>query len=293
MKKIFLFLITSMIFVNLGCDDEFAIVKDYKEQLVVFLVLDNRNEKQFIKVQKLQNDAGLSQDSKLLSNLTIKLVDTYGNARFFKDTILQGINNYNVLYLDSLELKEGSYSLFANSNDKIYAWSNAVVRAPQVMYVSSDKEYFKVLLSKSASSRGFLLKSFLMFKRTEGNILVDDRIEVPSQIYIQGTDTTEIYPGLQKSDISDNTSSVSYVRFDAITYTKNKLISRYKVTRNNIGKIKIFAFSYDWNLYEYINSYSGYQDEYSVRLDKPNFTNVVWGNGIFGAIRVDSVEVEQ
>jgi hypothetical protein len=293
MKKIILFLITSLMFFSSGCDDNFSVVKDYEEQIVAFLVLDNRNDKQFIRLQRLQNDVGSSNESKLFSNLTVKLVDTYGNARYFKDAVLQGVSNYNVLYLDSFDLKEGSYSLFANADDKIYAWSNAVVRAPQVMYVSSDKEYYKLLLSKSASSHGFLVKSFLTFYRNTGTSIVEERIEIPSAFYIDGTDTTEIYPALQKSDLSDNTSAVVYIRLDALLYTKNKLKNRYNLSNGDFSKIKIFAFSYDWNLYEYINSYSGYQDEFSIRLDKPNYTNITWGNGVFGAIRVDSLELDQ
>jgi len=293
MKKLIVILIIFLTILNFGCDEEFDIVENYKEQIVVFMALDNRTDKQFIKVQKLQNEVGLPSGSKLLTNLSVKLVDTYGIARFFKDTILSGVDNFNVLYLDSLELKEGSYSLFVNSNDKIYSWSNAVVRGPQQLYVSSDKEYYKVTIAKSASTRGFLVRTFLPYKRTIGSAVVEERIEVPAEFYISGKDTTEIYPSVQKSDITETaTSSITYVRFDAITYIKSKLMHKYGIANQDFGKLIFYAFSYDWNLFEYINSYSGFHDEFSVRLDKPNYTNIVWGNGVFGSIRVDSVELK-
>jgi hypothetical protein len=168
-----------------------------------------------------------------------------------------------------------------------------VVRGPQVVYLSSEKEYYKIHLSKSASSRGFLVKSYLYFETKSGNEIVMDRMEIPSHFSFSGKDTIEIYQGLQKSDFSDNIPSTIFLRFNALTYTKQKIMNKFNISSSDIKLLKVFAFSYDWNLYEYMSSYGGYQDEYSVRLDKPNFSNVVLGNGIFGAIRVDSLELKQ
>lgn len=288
-KKIIKFLV--LIFFVTGCSDDFNIVQDYKEQLAVFLVLDNRVDKQIIKIQKLQNNVGLDNNYKLLSNLSVRLIDTYGVSHFFKDTVIDGVNNFNVLYLDSLELKEGTYSLFVNDGNKLYAWSNATVRGQQVIYVSSDREFYKINVSKSASSRGFVAKSYLLFDYAINGKLVSNQMEIPSQYSINGNDTIEIYPSIEKSDISENKSSETYIAFDAISYTKKKIMNRYNIGSSNIKKIRIYAFSYDWNLYEYITSYRGYSDPYSVRLDRPNYTNIIFGNGVFGAIRVDSVEI--
>jgi len=287
--------IVSILFIILfftSCNDDFDIVKDYHEQLVVFLVLDNRADKQIIKIQKLQNDVGLSDNNKVLKDLSVRLIDTYGVAHYFKDTVLNGVNNFNVLFVDSLDLKEGTYSLFVNSGNKLYAWSNVTVRAPQLIYVSSFNEYYKINISKSASSRGVLVKSFVCFDRVDNGITTSDMMEIPSKFSVNGTDTTEIYPAVEKSDYSDNKSTEIFIGYDAIVYTKQKIINRYHIESKDIKKIKIFSFSYDWNLYEYIMSYKGYSDPYSVRLDRPNYSNIIFGNGVFGAIRVDSTEIK-
>lgn len=287
--------IVSILFIILfftSCNDDFDIVKDYHEQLVVFLVLDNRADKQIIKIQKLQNDVGLSDNNKVLKDLSVRLIDTYGVAHYFKDTVLNGVNNFNVLFVDSLDLKEGTYSLFVNSGNKLYAWSNVTVRAPQLIYVSSFNEYYKINISKSASSRGVLVKSFVCFDRVDNGITTSDMMEIPSKFSVNGTDTTEIYPAVEKSDYSENKSIEVLIGYNAIVYTKQKIINRYHIESKDIKKIKIFSFSYDWNLYEYIMSYKGYSDPYSVRLDKPNYSNIIFGNGVFGAIRVDSTEIK-
>ncbi|HQJ74252.1 MAG TPA: hypothetical protein PKW14_01565 [Bacteroidota bacterium] len=287
--------IVSILFIILfftSCNDDFDIVKDYHEQLVVFLVLDNRADKQIIKIQKLQNDVGLNDNNKVLKDLSVRLIDTYGVAHYFKDTVLNGVNNFNVLFVDSLDLKEGTYSLFVNSGNKLYAWSNVTVRAPQLIYVSSFNEYYKINISKSASSRGVLVKSFVCFDRVDNGITTSDMMEIPSKFSVNGTDTTEIYPAVEKSDYSENKSIEVIIGYNAIVYTKQKIINRYHIESKDIKKIKIFSFSYDWNLYEYIMSYKGYSDPYSVRLDRPNYSNIIFGNGVFGAIRVDSTEIK-
>ena len=287
--------IVSILFIILfftSCNDDFDIVKDYHEQLVVFLVLDNRADKQIIKIQKLQNDVGLNDNNKVLKDLSVRLIDTYGVAHYFKDTVLNGVNNFNVLFVDSLDLKEGTYSLFVNSGNKLYAWSNVTVRAPQLIYVSSFNEYYKINISKSASSRGVLVKNFVCFDRVDNGITTSDMMEIPSKFSVNGTDTTEIYPAVEKSDYSENKSIEVIIGYNAIVYTKQKIIIRYHIESKDIKKIKIFSFSYDWNLYEYIMSYKGYSDPYSVRLDRPNYSNIIFGNGVFGAIRVDSTEIK-
>lgn len=287
--------IISIVFIILfftSCNDDFDVVKDYEEQLVVFLVLDNRADKQIIKIQKLQNDVGLSDNNKILKDLSVRLIDTYGVAHYFKDTVLNGVNNFNVLFLDSLNLKEGTYSLFVNSGNKLYAWSNATVRAPQLIYVSSYNEYYKINISKSASSRGVLVRSYVCFDRVDNGTTISDMMEIPSKFYVNGNDTTEIYPIVEKSDYTENKSVEVFIGYDAIVYTKQKVMNRYHIESKDIKKIKIFSFSYDWNLYEYISSYKGYSDPYSVRLDRPNYTNIIFGNGVFGAVRVDSTEIK-
>ena len=287
--------IVSILFIILfftSCNDDFDIVKDYHEQLVVFLVLDNRADKQIIKIQKLQNDVGLNDNNKVLKDLSVRLIDTYGVAHYFKDTVLNGVNNFNVLFVDSLDLKEGTYSLFVNSGNKLYAWSNVTVRAPQLIYVSSFNEYYKINISESASSGGVLVISFVCCDRVDNGITTSDMMEIPSKFSVNGTDTTEIYPAVEKSDYSENKSIEVIIGYNAIVYTKQKIINRYHIESKDIKKIKIFSFSYDWNLYEYIMSYKGYSDPYSVRLDRPNYSNIIFGNGVFGAIRVDSTEIK-
>jgi hypothetical protein len=46
------------------------------------------------------------------------------------------------------------------------------------------------------------------------------------------------------------------------------------------------------NLYKYYKIANGFQDPYSIREDQPDFTNIVGGVGVFGAMVEDSVVVD-
>ena len=51
------------------------------------------------------------------------------------------------------------------------------------------------------------------------------------------------------------------------------------------------VLSLDDNLYNYYLLVQGFNDPYSVRLDRPFFSNVTDGYGIFGSITADSNQV--
>jgi hypothetical protein len=46
------------------------------------------------------------------------------------------------------------------------------------------------------------------------------------------------------------------------------------------------------NLYKYYNIVNGFQDEFSIRTDLPDYTNIRGGVGLFGAMTEDSVVVD-
>jgi hypothetical protein len=46
------------------------------------------------------------------------------------------------------------------------------------------------------------------------------------------------------------------------------------------------------NLYMYYNLANGFQDEFSIRTDQPDYSNIQGGFGVFGAMTVDTVRVD-
>ena len=288
MKKFFLFFLVSFVLLNSGCDNGFDIVSEYEEQLVVFLVLDNRSDKQIIKVQKLQNSFGMPALEKLVEPLSVRIVHPLGYSTTFKDTVIDAVYNFNTLYIDSLDLTSGVYRLFVNAGDSLYAVSNISVGQKPTIIVSQDGKAYSVYLCTLHSIRGAHIKPYLIYSVKQNSEFVEKSIEVPRAIHINNNDTVEVFAGLVQFLASEKVSYHLQLPHASVQYMRDKLTNYYGEENIRINNMKFIAYSYDWSLFEYMNAHEGYSDEFSVRLDKPNYTNIIGGMGIFGALLVDS-----
>jgi len=289
MKKILLVFLICFVFLNSGCDNGFDIVAEYEEQLVVFLVLDNRTDKQIIKVQKLQKSYGMLVPEKLIDPLSVRIVHPLGYSKTFKDTVIDATSNFNILYIDNLDLTSGTYKLFVNARDSLYAWSNITVGTDPKVIVSQDNKGYTVYVSTLHSVKGAHIKPYLLYTVKQNSEFIEKSIEVPRAIHINKNDTTEVFSGLVKFSSNEKVSYHLQLPNTSVQYVQNKLTNYYGTQNVRFNSIKFIAYTYDWNLFEYINANEGYSDNYSVRLDKPNYTNIIGGMGIFGAVLVDSV----
>ena len=291
MKNFYLVFLLCLTLFNFGCDDGFDIVSEYEEQLVVFLVLDNRSDKQIIKVQKLQNSFGLPTLEKLIDPVSVRIVHPLGYSITFKDTVINTASNYNTLYIDSLDLTEGVYKLFVNARDSLYAWSNITVGPELQIILSQDNKGYSVYLHTLHSVRGASIKPYLFYTLRQNSEFVEKSIEVPRAIHINKNDTVEVFSGLVQLIGGDRTSTHLQLPLSSVQYMRDKLTNYFGAENVQFNNMKFIAYGYDWSLYEYINLHEGYSDDYSVRLDKPNYTNIVGGMGIFGAVLVDSASI--
>jgi hypothetical protein len=74
-----------------------------------------------------------------------------------------------------------------------------------------------------------------------------------------------------------------------IAFQKN-LIAQYGGFR--LTSATFILTQVEANLYNYYSLANGFLDPYSVREDQPDFSNIVGGFGVFGAIVEDSVVVD-
>jgi len=295
MKKIFLVFLICFTFLNSGCDDAFNIVGEYEEQLVVFLILDNRFDKQIIKIQKLQNSYGIPTQEKLIDTLSVRIMDPSGYSKTFKDTVINSLHNFNTLCVDSLNLITGIYRLFISGEGSLYAWSNILIpQVPQLTtrFNSTDSCYY--LYIKASRVTHTHVKPHLVYSIRQNSEFIEKSIEIPKAIDINKTDTVEFFHSMLEVPPDDPHIYNIYhliVSSTSILYMKNKLINYYGKENVQFNHIKFLAYTYDQNLFDYINTNEGYSDTYSVRLDKSNYTNVIGGVGIFGSILADSIEI--
>jgi hypothetical protein len=283
MKKLFIVFLIFFTFFNSGCDNSLDIVSEYKEQLAVFLVLDSRSDKHIIKVQKVQKSYGVSSIEKLVDPVSVRIVDPLGYSRTFKDTVINTIPNFNTLYIDSLDLIPGTYQLFVNARDSLHAESSIVVQRKPNYYVTlpttpDDVADYSHIINISTPLSGVVIsvhiKLYMFYTIRQNSEYVEKSVEVPgfvNMLRIPPNPYRIVIPKL------------------VIEKMKYKLMNDFGAENITFSNSVQFVFcTYNTDLYRYVSFYEGFAD-YSVRLDKPNYTNIVGGIGIFGSAFVDSI----
>ena len=283
MKKLFLVFLIFFICFNSGCDNGFDIVSEYEEQLAVFLILDSRSDKHIIKVQKVQKSYGVSSVEKLVDPVSVRIVDPLGYSRTFKDTVINTVSNFNTLYIDSLDLIPGTYQLFVNARDSLHAESSIVVqRKPNyyVLPVPDEADLYILNISAPPIEPHVIsahIKLYMFYTIRQNSEFLERSVEVPGFINMLRIPSYEATPKPYRIVIPNS----------IIENMKYKLINNFGVGNITFRYLKFVFCTYDKDMYRYVSFYEGFAD-YSVRLDKPNYTNIVGGMGIFGAVFVDS-----
>lgn len=70
------------------------------------------------------------------------------------------------------------------------------------------------------------------------------------------------------------------------------IYDRYPLGTVHVKRALVLMTQVERNLYTYVKVVNGFQDAYSIRTDQPDYTNIVGGHGIFGAMVEDSLSVD-
>ncbi len=266
-------------------EEEFSPVGSYEKKIVTYAVLDSRLDKQIIKVQSAYlTKSGENGAEKKISNLQVNLSDGSNNY-LFRDTVIAGYVNYSYFVSNNVKLSRGSrYSLKISGDNVPLAESDITLPGKPDLTLYYDADKILLTYSRIGHAKGFLHHYYVEFYIKDGSqILGNYRIEIPSELKVtnDGMDTLRIFPSLTK----ENNHSYSY------SSLFSELI-RYKPSNDRIKlvvkKSVATVLSLDENLYNYVSTVKGFSDPVSVRLDQINYSNIINGYGIFGAITIDS-----
>lgn len=133
----------------------------------------------------------------------------------------------------------------------------------------------------------FLFRLVVSFDVQEAGEWVRRRAEVPIGFRTESPRVEGAMYGAVRRLVSQSVSQVytgsaytfllDHIRDES---SPNKLIFNYVVLQ---------FVQLDENLYRYYGTVRGFEDPFSLRLDKPNFSNITNGTGLFAAYSVDSL----
>ncbi len=278
---------------SLSCEEDFSPKAPFEQKLVVFSLLTAARDTQYIRISRSYDVEGLdpfeNRESPDVADAQVSVSIDGGSVVTFRDTVIQResaerygaagtayyaapfqISPLTTYTLDVSSLKYGNASAS-------FRTPNAIGIAHEVDRVTGDFSVTAV----SRGSKGFLIRLFIVFAVIKAGTTEERVVEVPEFI---SDDGTSVYP-----DVDRLNSRIFWG--DVISTVQNDVIqSDTSAEVSEIGR-RIVAWALEPHAYNYYQVSRGFNDPFSVRVDLPDYTNILGGFGVFGGMLVDSVFV--
>jgi hypothetical protein len=293
----------------IGCDQSFNPKAELRNQLVVFSVLSNDRDLQFVRVASYYDvsgfDASENKEDPSLKEAKVSITGSSG-VFAFRDTVLPRLDTdryslpINAFVATAFRAEPGKrYDLLVTCEGRGTAASSLTLPDrplislyPGELVLQSPSSFdprsrFSLRTTLSPFAKGSLCQLFIDYQVLEGWIWKDGRVEVPYEINL---DTLGIwdatYPKLTR--VTGNATGVS---FKVWTYTRmlQKTYQRFEGKKLVMTRAVLRVFECEQGYYDYLNTVNGFKDNFSIRTDQPEYTNIKGGAGVFGAYTVDSL----
>jgi hypothetical protein len=318
MTKFASLLLMSVLFVVIftGCESPFTPKGPYTDRMVVYGILTNRCDTQYVRVYSTYDPAGSDPRTHTSDNALLNANILVGNGavpfRFQQEFIPRlDKSRYtdDILVYDSypFKLETGkTYSLSVTTEN--YSPATSTVTVPksgriQVLnaYIlnggGSEDEQLVIFGWIRELTYGVLMRLFFIYDVLEGNSWVTHREEIPNGIFTKDDGSNIFFfPILARrmtSDlIKDKEENETFV-FARRAYfaSLGAIYARYPARGVHVKQALLVLTQVEQNLYTYSKLANGFQDPYSIRTDQPDYTNIAGGRGIFGAMVDDSMYV--
>lgn len=293
-----------------GCENAFNPKGPYAEQLIVYSILTTRSDTQYVRVYTTYNPSGFNPLDQTTDTYVQGARVTVGkgdSTYLFRDTTIARIDQSryatNVAAYVAYPMRiarDSMYSLQVVSDQgSAYATvtvpGRGAVTANNPFVLNDPGRYAEDISSTvylSPATAGYLLRIIVTFEYLEDGVWKQSSAEVP----YAGTkepngDLTLNYPILTRRTAS-LISPTETVFFSVGAY--EALLAQLQ---SQHGIIRLLSAAYvltqvEQNLYRYFNIVNGFQDEFSIRTDQPDYTDVQGGLGLFGAMTEDSTVVD-
>jgi hypothetical protein len=299
MKKNILFIV----FLFFGCNSNFSPNGPYRQQLVVYALLDGSSATQLIRVYGTfsPNDYDPLQPSPNteVQNASVSVYDGQLIYVFHDTTII--VNNGSTgnrsvhAYVNySLQpVEKTTYTLtvaaqgFDTSKATITSISLGDILPGNVITLTKPgtETTIPIRIALGAKVRAFL--PMIVFEYEVQNDGVLRTREVPREVNLNelGEVTKKVYPKISFRDASSTMVGV----YETISFNSDAYIATAKEIKNeNAGRtvkfktVLLTLIQFDNDLYTYYSVANNFAGSATLRLDEPDYTNIGNGFGVFG-----------
>jgi hypothetical protein len=298
------FVLAAMWLIVAGCNHSFSPKGPFQQQLVVYSILCDEREKQYVRVYSTYDVQGFdplqNETDMQISDAQVTMIGPTGSYAF-KDTLIarSDTSHYKspiVAYVSNFRVQRGeTYSLAVNVPGG--GSSSASITIPDklltfTMWLLFDLDdpgdirkvlHVYVVGQSTPLTRGYAGQMLIQFSVLTASGWQDKQVEVPA-------DEPDFSATNRVIERSNDYGSVSFLRSNvAYVNTLNMISQRYKDTRISFKRIVFRLLQVEKNMYDYYKIVHGFQDPYTIRFDQPDFTNLNRGFGLFGGCTIDTL----
>jgi hypothetical protein len=283
--EILIYFIITISFIT--CENNFTPIVKFNQQYALNCIIRGDTTLQYAAVLRSFGKENFSMESAFVPGALLKL-NYEGKDYFFSDTSSGGPDNVVYYYLKDFKPAKGKQlKIEADLPDGTVLKSSTQTPDPAILIFEGDKNIPPDNLSSVFSINWRLInydgeplyfRPFLYIeyrKNIDGSTVYEQK-EVPVQYNTQNGKYVPVYPKISLN------SSIEY-SLDAISKTLTDLKETDSLSNYDILDARFVLWVYDKNLATYISSTEGYREDFSLRIEAADFTNIQGGYGIFGS----------
>jgi len=298
-----------------ACEEPFSPKGPYEERLVVYGILTNSTDTQYVRVFKTYNPPGNSPLENVVDQpvrgATVVVTQGAAYERFGETTIpridkSRYSDDITAYAAYSFPVQPGkTYELTVLAGELGRIGSTVTVPERGHVYVANprvlrgeggEKENLFVVAYVQQGTRAFIIQFYLDYEVLANGVWTRYRIEVPIGVqHVDDTQNVFSYPKLERRVSSpefagDDAVESSVFSKAAYEAKRKELNTLYSANHRVVGALFVLT-QVEQNLYTYYSRVNGFLDEYSIRGDLPDWSNITGGYGVFGAMVKDSTYV--
>jgi hypothetical protein len=284
----------------LSCNEPFTPKGPFQEQLVVYSVLSNDRDLQFVRVYSSYDVPGYDPFANTAERSIVGaqvFVTGAGETRVFRDTLLPraDTSRYKTpihAYVCNWRAQQGkTYDIHvvAGSQGSNASGLGVPARPAKLeMYGESKLDdpgdlklpgTLNLAAQVQSTTKGFACQMLIEYSVSTPAGWNIEQIEVMSDI----PTLTPVISKNQNNSFLFGRSKSSYV------WTLNLVIDSHPGQHIVFKRVVFRLLQFEKNMYDYFSIVHGFQDPFTIRFDEPDYTNMSNGYGLFGAYSLDSL----
>jgi hypothetical protein len=299
----------------LGCDPAFDPKGDFEKGLVVYSVMKVNADTQYVRVHATYDPPGFNPlEYTLEPDLSVSsvVIRSDSGVQQYSDTLIAHPDSerygstMRVFFAAPFSPRRGlGYTLdvqvpgyppasattvIPRPPSEFYVTNSAILSSPR-LYSTQD---INVVFKAPPEARGYVVRLYIEYEvlSTPPSI---QRTEVPFTLVQTASTVTPQYPGLTQLPKTQDTPftvpTLWSFQTEAYTYMLDDLVNIHGFANLRFRRALVYLFMLDEDVYTYYNLANGFRDEFSIRTDRPDFSNISGGAGVFGSLTVDSLSV--